>query len=167
MFVRTASERDLQAVRDLLVETWHDTYDAIYGVKRVTGITDDWHSLASLKRRLDQPNGEFLVADDGKRLGGMAYASADTMGKTVMLHQLYVLPAFQGRGIGGMLLDEIIESFPDATLFRLEVEEANARAIGFYAAQGFEQAGRTANCGAEQSGIPALIFERRRGEAVP
>ena len=28
MFVRSASERDLAAVRELLVETWHATYDA-------------------------------------------------------------------------------------------------------------------------------------------
>ena len=163
MFVRTASERDLQAVRALLVETWHATYDQIYGVERVTAITDDWHSIASLKRRLDQPNAEFLVADDGKQLGGMAYAAADAAGTSVMIRQLYVRPAFQGCGIGGMLLDEIIESFPDATLFRLEVEEANTRATGFYVSQGFVLSGRTANCGAEQSGIPALIFERKRG----
>lgn len=165
MFVRTASERDLKAVRDLLVETWHATYDAIHGPERVTEITDDWHSLAALKRRLDQPNAEFLVADDGKRIGGMAHAAADAMGTSVMVHQLYVLPALQGRGIGGMLLDEIVESFPDATVFRLEVEEANDKAIGFYRSQGFEQTGRTENCGAEQSGISALIFERRRGES--
>jgi len=164
MFVRTAGERDLKAVRDLLVETWHATYDAIYGAERVTAITDDWHSLAALKRRLYQPNAEFLVADDGNQLGGIAFAAADAMGKSVMVHQLYVRPSFQGRGIGGMLLDEIVESFPDATLFRLEVEEANDKAIGFYRSQGFEQTGRTENCGAAQSGIPALIFERRRGE---
>ena len=76
------------------------------------------------------------MADDGKQLGGMAYAAVDAAGTSVMLRQLYVRPAFQGRGIGGMLLDEIIESFPDATLFRLEVEEANAKAIGFYAVAG-------------------------------
>jgi len=164
VFVRTAGERDLKAVRDLLVETWHATYDTIYGPERVTGITDDWHSLPALKRKLEQPNAEFLVADDGKRIGGMAFAAAaDAMGTSVMVHQLYVQPAFQGRGIGGMLLDEIIESFPDATVFRLEVEEANEKAIGFYRSQGFEQTGRTENCGAEQSGIPALIFEQRRG----
>ncbi len=164
MFVRTAGERDVGAVRDLLVETWHATYDAIYGVDKVTEITDDWHSVASLRARLIKPHSEFLVADDGNTVGGMAFATADASGKSVMLLQLYVLPRFQGRGIGGMLLDEIIESFHDAERIRLEVEEANASAIGFYVAQGFAEVGRTADCGAVQSDIPALIFEKRLGE---
>jgi ribosomal protein S18 acetylase RimI-like enzyme len=161
MFVRTASERDLDAIRALLVETWHATYDDIYGAAKVTEITDEWHSIAALKRRLTVPNSDFLVADDGERLGGVAYAEADAEGKTVMLHQLYVSPTLQGRGIGGMLLDEIVESFPDADLFRLEVEEANEKAIGFYLSQRFLQVGRTENCGAEGSGLPALVFERK------
>lgn len=164
MFVRTASERDLDAIRALLVETWHATYDAIYGARKVDEITDEWHSIAALKKRLVRPNSDFLVADDGERLGGVAYAEAEADGKSVMLRQLYILPEVQGRGIGGMLLDEIIESFPDATLFKLEVEEANTKAIGFYLSQGFVQSGRTANCGADQSGIPALVMNRSRGE---
>lgn len=160
MFVRTASQRDLEAVRALLVETWHATYDTIYGVEKVTAITDDWHSIASLEARLEQPHAEFLVADDGERIGGMAFASAVDEGRTVMLHQLYVLPDCQGRGIGGLLMDEIEGCFPDAGKVRLEVEEANDRAVAFYRAQGFVQVGRTANCGKDQSGIPAAIYER-------
>jgi ribosomal protein S18 acetylase RimI-like enzyme len=160
MFVRTASDRDLAAVRELLVETWHATYDHIYGVERVTAITNDWHSMASLGRRLTRPNSEFLVADDGKKIAGMAFAAADPEGKVVMLYQLYVRPAFQGRGIGGMLLDEILDCFPDAEAIRLEVEEANERAIAFYKAYGFAEAGRTGDCGSAGSGIPALVFER-------
>jgi ribosomal protein S18 acetylase RimI-like enzyme len=160
VFVRTASERDLPAIRALLVETWHATYDAIYGAERVTAITDDWHSIGSLKARLARPNSEYLVADDGKAIGGMAYAAAAGEGKTVMLFQLYVAPSRQGAGIGTMLLAEIEASFPDADSIRLEVEEANARAVGFYRAHGFAEAGRTANCGGGQSGIPALIYEK-------
>ena len=159
MFVRSAGERDLAQVRALLVETWHDTYDAIYGAARVTAITDDWHSMASLKGRLTRQNSEFLVADSGKELGGTAFAVADGDGKVLSLNQLYVRPRLQGRGIGGMLLDEILTSFPDAESVRLEVEEANTRAIAFYQAHGFSLAGRTANCGGGQSGMPALVMQ--------
>jgi len=161
MFIRTAGERDLEAVRALLAETWHATYDGIYGVERVTAITDEWHSIEALRARLTRPNSEFLVADDGVRLGGMSYAEADASGGTVMLKQLYVLPSFQGHGIGGMLLDEIVESFPEARVLRLEVEEKNAKAVAFYLANGFVQTGRTEHCGRHRSGIPALVYERK------
>ena len=158
MFVRTAGPRDLDAVRALLVETWHDTYDAIYGRERVDQITDDWHSIPALQARLEKPRSEFVLADDGETIAGMAFATGD--GDTVTLHQLYVRPGMQGRGIGGLLLDEIEGAFPEATKVRLEVEEKNSRAVAFYIGQGFAEVGQTANCGKEQSGIPALIFER-------
>lgn len=163
MFVRTASERDLETVKALLAETWHATYDAIYGVGRVGEITSEWHSLAALKARLTRPHSEFLVADDGKMIAGMAYAAASSDAKVVVLHQLYVRPQNQGAGIGRMLLDEVEQCFPEAQTLRLEVEEANAGAIAFYGANGFVHAGATANCGADQSGIPALIFEKKLG----
>ena len=66
------------------------------------------------------------------------------MARSVMLHQLYVRPAHQGHGIGGMLLDEILELLSRTpSVIRLEVEEANSRAIAFYEAYGFAQTGRT------------------------
>lgn len=161
MFVRTASERDLEAVKELLAETWHATYDAIYGVERVNEITSQWHTLTSLKARLTQPNSEFLVADDGKTIAGVAFAAATDDPKVVKLRQLYVLPAFQHKGIGSMLLEEIEDSFPEARTLRLEVEGANAPAIRFYEANGFTEIGQVGDCGASGSGIPALLFEKR------
>jgi len=155
MFIRTAGANDLPVIRELLVETWHATYDGLYGATKVTEITDAWHSVRLLKAQMDKPDAEFVVADDGAAIAGMAFASAGEDGKTVELSQLYVRPGRQGQGIGGMLLDEIIESFPDAERIRLEVEPANARAIAFYRTQGFIEIGRT-----DRSGIPALILER-------
>lgn len=155
MFVRTASERDLGAIRSLLVETWHATYDAIYGAARVTETTDAWHSIPALRERLTMPNSEFLVADDGKEIGGVAFGVTDDSGSTVMLRQLCVVPRYQGRGIGGLLLDEIVESFPEAHRIRLEVEPANTRAVAFYLGHGFtESASKTV----EKPG--AIVLER-------
>jgi len=145
VFVRTAGERDLAAVRALLVETWHATYDAIYGASEVTEITDEWHSIASLRSRLTRPNSEFLVADDGKRIGGMAFAAATADAKIILLNQLYVHPDCQRQGVGQALLDEIEASFPEARTLRVEVEEANGGAIAFYRSKGFLPAGNAAN----------------------
>ncbi len=159
MFVRTAAEADLATVRALLVETWHDTYDSIYGSDKVTAITDEWHSIVALKARLSAPNSEFVLADDGRTVAGMAFAVADEDGQTVHLRQLYVRPDFQGRGVGGLLFEEISVCFPEAKRIRLEVEEANLRAVAFYEALGFRRAGKTADCGCSGSGIPALVYE--------
>ncbi|RIY03721.1 GNAT family N-acetyltransferase [Aureimonas flava] len=159
-FVRTAGARDMAAVGELLRETWHATYDPIHGAERVAAITTDRHGEAVLRARLSEPDTEFLVADDGTRLGGMAFARASAGDRTlVTLHQLYVRPEAQGQGIGTDLLGEIAGCFPQATRIRVEVDEANARAIGFYVSQGFAQVGRSD----DGSGLPAVVLERPLG----
>ncbi|MER9306047.1 GNAT family N-acetyltransferase [Mesorhizobium sp. M0293] len=162
MFVRTAGERDLAAVRMLLVETWHATYDALYGAAKVTEITDEWHSIASLRSRLTRPNSEFLVADDGKRIGGMAFAAATADAKVILLNQLYVHPDCQRRGIGQALLDEVEASFPEARVLRVEVEEVNGSAIAFYRSKGFLPVSTAADS-REASRSTTLSFEKPLG----
>ncbi len=157
MFVRTASRHDLPAIRALLAATWHATYDRIYGVERVNAIVDEWHSLPA---RLEIPGSEFLVADDGTRIGGIAFAVMAEDATTVLLQQLYVLPELQGRGIGGSLLDEIEGCFPEAERVRVEVEQKNGGALSFYRSQGFAEIGKTAASGAENETDFLLILER-------
>ncbi|MDJ0613785.1 MAG: GNAT family N-acetyltransferase [Rhizobiaceae bacterium] len=157
-FVRTAMEQDLPRVREILVETWHATYDDLYGVDKVTEITNDWHSLEKLENRRHVPNSEFLVADNGEIIGGMAFATQEE--KTIHLHQLYVHPDFHGGKTGLHLMIEIENSFIDAEKISLEVEEKNEKAIAFYKKYGFSVRGKTENCGQSGSGIEALIMEK-------
>ncbi len=158
-FIRTASERDLPAVKKLLGVCWHATYDEIYGVERVSAITVDWHSLPSLKARLAKPYSELIVAEGPGGIVAMAYASQSDPGFAV-LHQLYILPEAQGRGLGAEMLAEIKAAFPDAKAMRLEVEAANEKAVRFYARCGFETISRTENCGEDESGIAALVMQK-------
>lgn len=161
MWVRTATKRDLESISVLLGQTWHATYAALYGVEKVSEITAEWHSVAALEKQLKTPQSEFLVADDGSKIAGMAHAR-QVSDNEVRLQQLYIAPEFQGRGVGKLLLDEIEESFYEVANISLEVEVQNTGAIGFYKVQGFNQTGSTANCGAEGSGIAALVFTKKR-----
>ncbi len=170
MWIRTASKRDIPAVRALLVETWHATYDRIYGIERVDEITGEWYSETALVRNLARPEAEFLVADDGTKIAGMAFVAWDGVGEfkpdqqhleKINLHQLYVLPDRQQGGVGQLLLDEVLTCFPQAHSCVLEVDPENSRAIRFYRRNGFEVTGETANCGREGSGIAALILSKK------
>jgi ribosomal protein S18 acetylase RimI-like enzyme len=134
--IRPVEERDLQAVRAVLVETWHATYDAVLGAARVTEITDDWHSIAALERESGpRPAYAFLLLeDDGATV---ATASASRRGDTVVVLRLYVLPAHQRRGHGTALLDALVARLGPTAHVELDVAATNAPAIAFYERRGF------------------------------
>lgn len=159
MWVRTAGPDDLAAIRSLLDDSWHDTYDALYGPEKVAEIVDDWFSPARLKDRLTLPQSEFLVSDTGEMLVGVAFARASD--KNVHLDQLYVRPGYQGQRIGLGLLVEMENSFPGCETMTLEVDSRNAGAIRFYDSYGFERDSETENCGQSDSGIPAIIMKKQ------
>jgi len=157
MFTRKAELGDLPAVRDLLVATWHDTYDRIYGLDYVTHLTERWHSVPALARNLQAPLGCFLVVEDAGDI--VATAFADRRGEAVFLHRLYVLPEVQREGIGRALLQAVAATYPDAAVMRLEVEPANVAASAFYFAQGFRFAGQSV-AGDRNARIPVEVMER-------
>jgi ribosomal protein S18 acetylase RimI-like enzyme len=160
-FIRSASAADLPQVSALLGRSWHATYDGLYGADKVAAIIASWHSIAALEAQLARPDSEFVVADNGKRIGGMAYAAMDKNESDVaFLHQLYVEPDLMGQGIGRDLFAEVETCFPSARRMRLEVEPKNERAMRFYTGLGFHDIGWTKNCGQAQSGIPAIILEK-------
>ena len=163
-FVRTAGERDLAAISALLEMTWHATYDPLYGAKGVGEITGAWHIAEALRPRVGRLASDFIVADDGETIGGMAFAAAGTdNSKLVTLHQLYVLPAHQRGGIGSDLLAEIEQSFPDAARMRIEVELANTPAVAFFEAHGFVATGESETRIAGSPTIKAQIMEKPLG----
>jgi ribosomal protein S18 acetylase RimI-like enzyme len=161
-FVRTAGQEDVEKIRVLLGETFHASYDPLYGADKVAKMVSSWHSANAIRTRIGKKDGEFLVADDGRKLGGIGYAAMyPKMAKTVMLHQLYVHPSCQNEGVGRDLFAELETCFPDAEIMRVEVALPNVRAISFYERLGFTEVDRMEEWGAPNSGLPAVIMEKR------
>lgn len=143
MFVRTASERDLPAASRLIGETLHATNDVLYGAGMVDRIASTLYSVVALKTAMHRPLSEFLVADDGQAIAGVTFAAAaGEDARVVDLLALFVRPELQGRGVGGMLLQELEESFFESERIRAEVDERNLRAVGFLSSEGYEPKGR-------------------------
>lgn len=161
-FVRSASEADLPKVQALLAETWRQTYTPFHGPEKVEAMIAAWHSMQALKERLNRPHSEFLVADDGRQLAGMAYAAMSRRkNKVANLYQLYVHPIWQRQGIGTDLFAEIETCFPDAERMQLEVTAENDRAITFYQILGFAEIERVENVGPPGANMPAILMEKK------
>jgi ribosomal protein S18 acetylase RimI-like enzyme len=138
--IRPAAPADLPAVRALLVDTWHDTYDVMIGAEKVTDITDRWHSVENLARQLALPETSFLVAEQAGAIIGHAFADARRP-PALFLTRLYVHPDRQRGGVGRRLLEAAIARHPAAEIIRLEAKAGNANALAFYRRQGFESIG--------------------------
>ena len=135
IIIGTAVADDVVGVRELLVKTWHDTYDDLYGVERVTELTDTWHAPKALATEIARDDAAFLVTLLKGTVVGHAFALERD--NVALLKRLYVLPPFQRQGIGGMLLAKVVRQFSRATRVRLTVEARNVKALSFYRGHGF------------------------------
>ncbi len=85
-------------------------------------------------------NSETLItAWDGTKLIGLGNAISDGY-LTVYYPHLLVLPNYQGKGIGKMIMDKMQEKYKD---FHMQMLTADGKAIDFYKKNGFERAGNT------------------------
>lgn len=158
-WLRTASERDLTAVAALLVENFNQQGEMDED-QRQAGLAAILESVEGMRKRLEKPQAEFLVADDGSEIGGMAFAAVDD-GQTISLYRLAVGPARRRSGLGTSMLHEIEHCFPGAEAIRVEVQETDEAAIGFYSGNGFTTAARVVTAREGGAPAPALIMEKR------
>ncbi|HEV8633404.1 MAG TPA: GNAT family N-acetyltransferase [Chloroflexota bacterium] len=91
----------------------------------------------------------FWVADDGAGPIGYVYAAEETSPGLVVLpagqrylriEELYVVPERRSQGVGGRLLDRVLEEAADRGVTRARVYTASVewqRSIAFYGRHGF------------------------------
>jgi len=142
MWLRTASPGDIEAIYEILRQSWHASYDDLIGREAVDTITADWYDPMKLVQEMGQSQAEYIVADDGARLYGVAYALSGTLPKqpdTVLIRQLCVRPSHQNQGLGSQLLEELESCFPAARCFQVRLMEKNERALAFFSRRFYER----------------------------
>jgi putative acetyltransferase len=140
--IRPYQPSDEDAAIALWQDTWQQAYPAIDFAARVAWWRERWRSELV-------PNAAIMVAEQAGELVGFVTIDANNY-----LDQLVVARDRWGSALADMLVDEAKRLSPDR--ITLLVNTDNARAIRFYARNGFVHAGEDVN---PTSGKPVLRME--------
>lgn len=139
--IQRLREDDLPRVRDLAARIWPVSYAGMISPGQIKYMLDGMYSLERLRRDVRSGVVFEWPIREGVPIGYLA-TSRDTSppdGPVLFLHKLYLLPEVQGLGLGGRLLDHVMQSAATSGCrsVRLRVNKANARALACYRSRGF------------------------------
>lgn len=102
---------------------------------------DNFWSYNILKQELENKNTTYIVAKENNEVVG--FAGISTCLDEATLNNIVVKKSCRGRGIGGELLESLIDLCGDLHMrtFTLEVDTENASAIHLYEKFGFKNLG--------------------------
>jgi ribosomal protein S18 acetylase RimI-like enzyme len=137
--VRRWRRGDLPIVQQLLLETWLDAYGPFIPCDDLTGYLHAHYSQAKIEALFADPDVTGLIAEADGAVAGYAKLYSARTEQRFYLHQLYVLPAKQGLGLGRRLMTCAEERARElgAPRFWLGVMVKNTQAVNWYKKMGF------------------------------
>ena len=146
--VVVASPEDTRAIKEVFYTTWLATYP-----NKEAGVTvedveyfykDDFteESLQKTREALANPKKErtLLTAKDGYKVVGVC--GVVRRSDRNQLHAIYVIPEYQGKGVGKLLWVAAQNYFDEGKDIVVEVATYNSNAIAFYEKLGFVDTGK-------------------------
>jgi ribosomal protein S18 acetylase RimI-like enzyme len=139
--VEHAAIADRDAIYRVMRKTWEATYRRYFPTERLIEARRAWLDALPLESELADPNVLFLLAWEEATLLGFVTARA-LPSEDLYVLRLYVLPAYHRRGIGTLLMNTAIASYPDASTVRLDVDAGNQKGLAFWTKNAFRETGR-------------------------
>lgn len=156
--IKKASKNDSTAIKEVLFNTWKDTYINILSEPVINRVSEQLHSIDRLQQQIDDPSLYFAVAKDYNHTV-MGLSTASQKHNTIYISKLYVSPKHQRLGIGDRLLNTITTHFSSAHKIALEVVAHNDKGINFYERKGFKASGKRDDQ-IDQYTFPVLKMEK-------
>ena len=136
--VRPARGEDVPAIARMHAKADWEAYAPLFGAR---AYALDVATLEQRWKRALSDGSLVFVATSGDGIVGLAHAHADR------IEALYLVAAYRRRGIGKMLLSELLRGLNGRSIAEVhfDVIAINADAIAFYRAQGARTVGRRVN----------------------
>ena len=141
--ISTATLNDVRAISEVQKASWLATYpNEEYGITKEDILSEDFFSNERIEKRTEiignpKSNTRFFVAKiDGRVVG---YCCARRDGGLNIIRSIYILPEFQGVGIGQKFMSAAFDFLDKSLPTRLTVAIYNDKAIKFYEKSGFKK----------------------------
>ena len=137
--IRRWTHTDLPTIQNLLLETWLDAYTSFIPRADVVDYLGTQYSLGKLEALFADPDVTGLVAELDGAVGGYAKLFHDRAQERFYVHQLYILPARQGQGLGHRLMAGAEQRARELGTDRiwLGVMVKNTQAVKWYKKMGY------------------------------
>jgi len=134
-----ASENDLAAISRLAGVIWRAHYPGIISTAQIEYMLAKMYSLETLREEIGLRAIRYERLLAGGELGGFAAHGPTAQRKVFKLHKIYLHPAWQGRGLGSLLLRHCERAVSQAGADRLvlTVNKRNTKALAVYQRNGF------------------------------
>ncbi|KTD22838.1 GNAT family N-acetyltransferase [Legionella israelensis] len=148
LLITDATIDDLSQLRDVSIATFKETYIDYIKTKSDSEIEaelEDIYNLEKLKEWIMNTNHHCLVVrtkSQPQKIVGYSLMVLET--PQAKLSKIYLLRAYQGKGLGQVLLEanyDCLRANPEIESLSLEVWEKNQAAKKFYKRMGFRETG--------------------------
>lgn len=148
--IRVSTSDDVYQIREVQKNTWIDTYPNeengiskkdVEEVFQIDITPTGQMKMEERKKRYQNPNLRTWVATDDDQIVG--FCSAGKESDKNRIHAIYLLPSYQGKGIGRLLLESAFAWLGKEKDIYVNVVQYNDKAIGFYKKMGFLETGKT------------------------
>lgn len=138
--IRSWRDPDIETIRTITWETWVDAYSSFIPVEDLRTYFDRAYSAQALRDLRAQPNVDGFVAEiGGETVVGYLKTHLEKDEGRFYVSSVYVLPSYQGQGIGGKLMRAAEERALAAGMKQvwLGVMVQNTAALEWYRRNGF------------------------------
>ncbi len=139
--VNTESINKIQSIAHI---TWPDTFKGLLTDNQIEYMVEHMYSNSSLIEQMSKLGHQFIIAyDNEEAIGYASYELNYNDLPHLMIHKAYILPSYQGKGIGKKLFDFLsnVALNKNQKNLRLQVFHKNEKAIKFYLKNDFKNVG--------------------------
>jgi diamine N-acetyltransferase len=132
---KIATSGHASIIQELSHRIWPVAYGSILSPGQISYMLEWMYSVDTLVHQMQSEGITYVLLEAQAPIGFMAYGSAEE--NRIKIHKLYILPEYQGKGLGKKLLDYAWNQLPnDSSGLVLQVNKHNP-AKEFYLKYGF------------------------------